>query len=206
MKHLLITITAVLLVGCGESKDSKSPESQTREATAEEETQPTLPIAETNSAESDTEVENSESSKTNKTTGSIHDAITEEDLIRVKNLLLRDKSNISKKNEDGESPLHTSLWIKNFEISEFLLNNQADVNVKANNGQTPLHVATLSGKKELVELLIANKVDVNSQDVAGQTPLYIATRLASISGNNDIVDILKNNGGKTQSELKAEGK
>ena len=78
-----------------------------------------------------------------------------------------------------------------------LLPAGADVNTKTDK---PLHLAALWGEKEIVELLIAAGAEVNAWDGLGQTALDKAKR------KPEPADLLRNHGGKTGEEKKAEGK
>ena len=169
MKHLLlITIAAVVLVGCGES---------------------------------------------------IHEAAEDGNIEAVKQHIAAG-TDVNAKDKYGESPLLFAATFGHKEIAELLIANGADVNTKIDKiGMTPLHIATGQGYKEIVELLIAkgadvnakveitelliaNGADVNAKDVGGKTPLDWAIR----RHHHEIADLLRNHGGKTGAELKAEGK
>ena len=78
----------------------------------------------------------------------------------------------------------------------------ADVNAKRDDGDTPLHNASFKGYKEIAELLIAKGADVNARRDDGKTPLDFAIR----GGRLITSDLLRQHGGKTGEELKAEGK
>jgi ankyrin repeat protein len=60
------------------------------------------------------------------------------------------------------------------------------------------HAVLFVGDKELAELLTAKGADVNAMDKDGNTPLDYA--------DGEIADLLRKHGGKTDEELKAEGK
>jgi ankyrin repeat protein len=82
------------------------------------------------------------------------------------------------------------------------LANGTDVNAKDENGYTPLHPAALNGHKEIVELLIAKGADVNAKDNDGKTPLDSAIDFK----HTETANLLREHGGKTGEELKAEEK
>ena len=65
-----------------------------------------------------------------------------------------------------------------------------------------MHYAAHGGQKEIAELLIDAGADVNAKDDDGTTPLDRAIQL----GHPEIADLLRQHGGKTLGELKAEGK
>ena len=78
------------------------------------------------------------------------------------------------------------------------LDKGVDVNAKVFNGWTPLHHAVY---KEVVELLIAKGADVGAKDDDGTTPLDSAIK----DKHTETADLLRQHGGKTGEELKAEG-
>ena len=61
-----------------------------------------------------------------------------------------------------------------------------------------MHKAARFGQKEVSELLIAKGADVNAKTINGITPLDYA--------EGETADLLRQHGGKTGEELKAEGK
>ena len=98
--------------------------------------------------------------------------------------------------------IHIAAMTGNIEAVKQHLTAGADVNAKDDNGYTPLLHAAATDQKEIVELLIANDADVNAKDVNGKTPLD----LANLEEHTETADLLRNHGGKTREELKAEGK
>ena len=179
MKQLLITIAAVVLVGCGESQQSApAPEVKPVEFVSQDEfievtrkngvltgeefkaaVKPTEPVAEV-SQPVPTTVKAPEIS--------ISDAAAKGNIEAVKKHLAAG----------------------------------TDVNVKHEMGTTTLHDAAFSGHKETVELLIAKGADLNMKNDFDQTPLDWAIQFKK----PEIADLLGKHGGKTGEELKAEGK
>ena len=78
----------------------------------------------------------------------------------------------------------------------------ADVNAQLGNGWTLLHDLAHQGKKEIAELLINKGADVNAKGEDGETPLDLAIQYK----HPKTADLLRQHGGKTGEELKAEGK
>ena len=66
---------------------------------------------------------------------------------------------------------------------------------------TTLHRAVCAGHNEITELLTAKGADVNAKDNLGDTPIDWVVAL----DEPEIADLLRNHGGKTGAELKAEG-
>ena len=182
MKHLLLTtIAVVVLVGCGESKQS-APAPKT---------EPVEPVA--------------EAAKTEPPTAkapyiSIHKAAGEGNIDAVKQHLAAGADVNAKRY--GTTPLHSAAFDGHKQLVELLIDNGADVNAKDEIEGTPLHNAALGGHKEIAELLIAKGADVNAKDDAGKIPLDVATQFKEL----ETAALLRKYGGKTAEELKAEGK
>ena len=98
--------------------------------------------------------------------------------------------------------IHVATSLGNIEAVKQHIAAGADVNAKDKYGRTPLHKATVEGHKYVVELFIAKGANVNAKDRKGATPL---DRVRS-SKHPKIAALLRNHGGKTGEELKAEGK
>ena len=153
MKQLLITIAAVVLVGCGESQES-APSS---EAT------PVEPVAKAATPEPQT---------AKAPDISIHDGAKDENIEVVKQHLAAG-TDVNAKDRIRCTALHWAALVGNNEIAELLIANAADVNAKGDDGRTPLHDAVVNGHKEIAKLLIAEGADVNTTD-GERTPLHIA--------------------------------
>ncbi len=109
--------------------------------------------------------------------GEIHEAVKNNDLAKVRNLINGSPDLVFSKDEDGFTPLHLAAANGYKEMAELLLASKADVNAKDNSESTPLHQAVAAGRQhaELLEVLIARKADVNAADTNGLTPLHYAT-------------------------------
>jgi len=182
MKYLLITIAALVLVGCGESQES-GPQSETNPVEpVDQATTPELPSAKAPDI-------------------SIHKAAGEGNIEAVKQHLAAGVD-VNAKDGGGYTPLHYAVGEGHKEIAELLIEKGADMDAKNEAELTSLHYAAFTGRKEVAELLIANGADVNAKEEDGETPLDVAIQLK----HNETADLLRKHGGKTGEELKAEGK
>ena len=108
--------------------------------------------------------------------------------------------------------IYDAAWGGNIEAVKQHLAAGTDVNAKGDDGRTPLHEAAWNGHKEVAALLIANGADVNAKDVDGETPVDFAEEVKDWHAPEDkaakkaTADLLRKHGGKTNKELKAEGK
>jgi ankyrin repeat protein len=106
----------------------------------------------------------------------------------------------------GES-IHIAAAAGHIEAVKHFLAAGGDVNAKDKNGWTGLHHAALAGRIEITQLLIAKGVDVNTRNDRRRTPLdYVVNNAVKTNNRDEIIELLRKNGGKTDEELKAEGK
>jgi ankyrin repeat protein len=212
MKHLLITIAAVLLVGC-------EPRISINKAAAFGD------IDRVKLSLIHGEDVNHESK--NGYTPLLHAAANGHK--EIVELLLSKGANINAKTKDGESSLFFAALHGRKEISSILINHGSNVNaensiyveimlgkidsvkarlsegtVQANYsgkwGTPILHTASSWNEKEIIELLISEGANINYQF------LGTATALDWAIGHKETADLLRKNGAKTGEELKAEGK
>ena len=99
-------------------------------------------------------------------------------------------------------PIHTAAKAGDLAAVQAELDAGVDVDLKGSYGRTPLHWTALTGRREIVELLIAKGADVNAKNDGGGTPLDGAIT----NYQTETADLLREHGGKTGEELKAEGK
>ena len=116
-------------------------------------------------------------------------------------LLIDNGADVNGKDKLGWTPLFYAAFSGRTEVAELLIAEGVDVNAKDNLGT--LRYAASGGQKETVKLLIANGADVYAKGGGnGTTPLDMAIRLRRTA----TIDLLRKHGGKTGAELKAEEK
>ena len=214
MKYLLITIAAVVLVGCGESQQP-NPESGT--PTPE-------PVVSIHSAAG---LGEDEIVKQHLADGvdinlkdevgftPLHKAVQSRSIGMV-DVLVAEGADVNAKDRSGMTPLFLTVFLPSKEIAELLIKNGADVNTKDGRGRTPLDLAIQQKETEYAELLRKHEgksgandsihiaasvgniavvkqhlaagvdVNVNAQRNDGWTPLHTAARF----GQKEVSELL----------------
>lgn len=121
----------------------------------------------------------------NTTRTSLHQAARENDLARVRSLIVSG-SPVNAKEDYGYTPLHYAALAGHKDVVELLLAHGADIGAPTWVADTPLHCAAERGHIAIAELLIAKGADVNAKGNHGRTPLHHAARLA----NRQLVELL----------------
>ncbi|KAK3930791.1 Tonsoku-like protein [Frankliniella fusca] len=101
----------------------------------------------------------------------------------------RSNAALWRRNEKGETKLHTACIAGNEKAVRTLLAQGCEVNATDNAGWTPLHEAANHGFLDIVELLLENGANINHRGGAaagGITPLYDAAQ----AGNFDVMEVL----------------
>ena len=190
MKNILITIAAVVLVGCGPSVPDISIHVAVKSGNIEAVKQHLAAGTDVNAK-----------SKGNGWTPLFY-ATSGGGQKEIAELLIAEGANVNAKDKLGDTSLQVAAYQGHKEIAELLIAKGADVNAKDGDGVTPLDLAIRFNRTETAELLIAKGADVNAKGNNGETPLD----LAILVGRDEIADLLRKHGGKTGEELKAEGK
>ena len=203
MKQLLITIAAVVLVGCGESQQSTSPEAKP--------------------------IERVEGAKARVIT--IHNAVMLKEIAAVKQHISAG-TDVNAKLRGRDTPLHIAVRHTDpsdledmmfqdedadgvSDLAEMLLGtDENDPNSKPTNEEAlkaenewEHEKSNKELSKEIIELLIAKGADVNAKTNDEKTLLDMANDPNKRNKNKKfIADLLRKHGAKTGEELKAEGK
>ena len=211
MKQLLITIAALVLVGCGPSEVELSLIEAARKGNIEAVKK---------------HIANGKQDFFNSIDVNAADVLDKTALhyaaawgrIQIAELLIANGADVNTKSVTGRTPLDIANKNNKSKIADLLrchggkhgtihgaaldgdieavnefLAAATNVNVKGVFGQTPLHFAA---DKEIAELLIAKGADVNAKDQDDETPLDWAI-------HSKIADLLRRHGAKTGEELKA---
>ncbi|VDI77866.1 Hypothetical predicted protein [Mytilus galloprovincialis] len=106
----------------------------------------------------------------------------------VKFLITNYKSNISKPDYMGQTPLFVASLRGRRDIVRILLDNGADIDAIDKRGFSSLFIAAMNGHLEVVKCLLDKKAKVNHCDHDGRSPLFIACQ----EGYFELVKLLLN--------------
>ena len=106
------------------------------------------------------------------------------------------QADVNAKDNRNQTPLHSSIFSGDLEITKLLIERFAELNAKDDEGKTPLHFACMLGNLSMVKLLLSRpECIVDPQDNAGDTPLHMACS----SLNDPIIRYLLQTGKSTAS-------
>jgi ankyrin repeat protein len=118
--------------------------------------------------------------------------IANNDITGLKKILSKNYNLINIQDGDGDTALHISIFLSNYEACKILINNKANLLIKDKWGQIPLHriCFTLKDKNTLkiINLIIGCKEKniCNIVDKYNNTPLHLVIKY--ILKNNIIID------------------
>ena len=139
MKQLLITIAAVVLVGCGESDHQHSHDHSHADGDHDHaESDGQDHDKELRAAETVVEAKKPEPARVKAPEISIWTAAFVGNIEAVKQQLAAG-TDVNVKDDIGWTPLHAAAWHGQKEVAELLIVEGADVHVKDKEGSTPLH-------------------------------------------------------------------
>ncbi|MED4531271.1 ankyrin repeat domain-containing protein [Metabacillus fastidiosus] len=115
-----------------------------------------------------------------------------DELEEIKNILRKNPSLISGRDQYGFSILHAAVMTENEELVEYLIEMGADVNAKNNEGICPLHIVLDEG---VAECLLNNGALIDAAANNGDTPLH--TQVSEGEESIDVIQFLLERGAKT---------
>lgn len=143
--------------------------------------------------------------------GEVHIAAANNDMARLRALVVADGSLVQAKDDKGRSPLHWVAISGHREAAAFLLDKGAEVDARDNDGCTPLYsvflaafggVPNATGLTATVDLLLKRGADANARDLKnGGTPLHGAV----LSGDREAVALLIEKGANVNAREKTQG-
>ena len=119
---------------------------------------------------------------------SLPQAVMNQDLDQVKQIIEKDPAQVKTRLNNGMSTLILSVYLNNYEISEFLISHGADVNFSTESGARPVVFAAQRGDSKILELLRKNKADF-SVKYDGNSLLDLAVTAGNAEAANYLVDI-----------------
>jgi ankyrin repeat protein len=122
---------------------------------------------------------------------------SEEDTSKTLGILLAYGANVSKRNDDGLTPLHRAASWGDATMIQLLLDAGADIEAQDNEGDTPLQYASTHQNGVAAEALLCHHANVNNRNKHGTTPLDEAM-------TPTVRNILRKAGAKTGKELDAQ--
>jgi hypothetical protein len=205
MIHLLLTtIAAVVLVGCGEPRQSSPPETQPAEPVAEA-AKPEPPTAKVEAPDIPIhEAAELKSIKGGDPAVQALEVMHQKDLPESKGVPMPPlpfQQQTQPEPPTVKAPdisIHDAAALGNNEAVKQHLTAGTDVNAKDESGWTPLHWAASKVHNKTAKLLIKEGADVNAVNKDGLSPLDYA--------ENETFGFLIDHGAKSGAELKAEGK
>jgi len=186
MKQLLITIAAVVLVGCG-----MTPEEGFLKAVEDGKTELVEDYINSGGAID---------ARTSKGQTPLLLAASGGHTETMK-ILIENGADVNEEAAAELTPLMGASISDNIDSVKLLLDNGARVNETCALG-TALHFACRVNNSSIIKVLVESGADLNISDKNGKTPLD----LFSLTDQLKDIDLLRKHGAKTAEELKAEGK
>lgn len=106
----------------------------------------------------------------------VYDAVKNNDLNNVKNIIENDLSAVNSSDQDRRTPLHWASRGVYYEIMKYLITKGADVNARDKNGITPLTSVVSRNNLEAAALLLDNGAKIQEADNLGKAPVLYAIR------------------------------
>ncbi len=117
----------------------------------------------------------------------------EKGLVRLFRILADDDADLSARNENGGSLLHSASKGGSPEIVEVMLDRGLEIDEQDRYGRTPLHYAAEMGRLQVVELLVDRGAKLDLRSLAG----YSAFNVALAQGREEVSELLQARGAST---------
>lgn len=119
---------------------------------------------------------------------SIHDAVLEGDINRVKSLLKADGV-IEQRDENGDTPfLVCCSFTSDLKIMQLLIEKGADINACNTKGESSLFIVLKNKNLQMIDLLLENNAEVNNVSEDGTSPLFWAVYKGLITEAKALLD------------------
>ncbi|CAG5124354.1 unnamed protein product [Candidula unifasciata] len=138
--------------------------------------------------------------------GSIHAAVRDGDLDRVKDLLQRSPELKDQRDGNGWTPLHTAASCGNMEVLRWLITSGADVDARTPQDFQAMHVAAMSGHVNIMVILQTRGASIVSCTKEKQSALHLAAKSGHLECvkwlvANDVTLDAEDNSGQTPFKL-----
>ncbi|XP_012285675.1 ankyrin repeat domain-containing protein 49 [Orussus abietinus] len=100
-------------------------------------------------------------------------AAEEGNLVKVKQLYVKNNSLLHCTDKDGYTPLHRACYGNHVDIVEYLLKVGARMDAQTQDKWQPLHSACHWNNVDCIAVLIAHGADINARTEGDQTPLHL---------------------------------
>lgn len=114
------------------------------------------------------------------------EAVKNNNLICVRNLLAQDLKLINKTDKEGKTALHHAVLNENLEMMEFLFAKEANVNLSDKGALTPLHDAAKKCNVKIIDALLRFNAEPNCRNMFGEKPVHFIAQ----NGNADAIGML----------------
>eukprot|EP01156_Anaeramoeba_ignava_P023086 Anaeramoba_ignava/c21303_g1_i3.p1 GENE.c21303_g1_i3~~c21303_g1_i3.p1 ORF type:complete len:1308 (-),score=367.66 c21303_g1_i3:89-4012(-) len=98
---------------------------------------------------------------------SIHEAVREENVVKIREILKQSVKNLEAPDQTGRTPLHWASMKGFYHICEVLLEFGANTEARDKDNFTALLLSSRNGEEDIVKLLISKGADINARDSDG---------------------------------------
>jgi len=114
-------------------------------------------------------------------TANIFEAVKDNNLELVKEIVNKDNGTITEENASGETPLYLVIVNGQQDMLELFLTSGIMINEKFESGDALLHSAVKAGRIKIIKFLLDNGADINIRNNLGDTALHCAVKAGQIN-------------------------